>query len=69
KAWGSYLRGDPREVWALVTWLIYAIVLHTRLIAGWRGKRAAILSIIGFLTIIIAFFGIKLLKKGLHVFL
>lgn len=69
KAWGGYLRGDPREVWALITWLIYAIVLHTRLISGWRGKRAAILSIIGFLTILIAFFGIKLLGKGLHVFL
>ena len=69
KAWGGYLRGDPREVWALITWLIYAIVLHARLMAGWRGKRAAILSIIGFLTILIAFAGIKLLKKGLHVFL
>ncbi|TAL25993.1 MAG: c-type cytochrome biogenesis protein CcsB [Nitrospirae bacterium] len=69
KAWGGYLRGDPREVWALITWLIYAIVLHARLISGWRGKRAAILSIIGFLTILIAFFGIKLLGKGLHVFL
>ncbi len=69
KAWGGYLRGDPREVWALITWLIYAIVLHARLMAGWRGKRAAILSIIGFLTILIAFAGIKLLRKGLHVFL
>jgi ABC-type transport system involved in cytochrome c biogenesis permease subunit len=44
-------------------------VLHARLIAGWRGRRAALLSIIGFFTIIIAFFGIKLLQKGLHVFL
>ncbi len=68
-AWGSYLSGDPRIVLAIITWLIYAIVLHTRLLAGWRGKRAAILSIIGFITILIAFFGIKLLKKGLHVFL
>ncbi len=68
-AWGSYWRWDPREVWSLITWLIYAIVLHARLMAGWRGKRAAILSIIGFLTILIAFFGIKLLRKGLHVFL
>lgn len=68
-AWGSYWSWDPREVWSLITWLIYAIVLHARLMAGWRGKRAAILSIIGFLTILIAFFGIKLLGKGLHVFL
>lgn len=68
-AWGSYWRWDPRETWSLITWFIYAIVLHARLLAGWRGRRASILSIIGFLTIIIAFFGIKLLKKGLHVFL
>ena len=68
-AWGSYWNWDAREVWSLVTWFIYAIVLHARLVAGWRGKRAAILSIVGFLTIIIAFFGIKLLRKGLHVFL
>ncbi|MBM4136224.1 MAG: c-type cytochrome biogenesis protein CcsB [Nitrospira sp.] len=68
-AWGSYWNWDTREVWSLITWFIYAIVLHARLVAGWRGKRAALLSIIGFLTILIAFFGIKLLRKGLHVFL
>jgi cytochrome c-type biogenesis protein CcsB len=68
-AWGSFWRWDPREVWSLVSWFIYAIILHARLVAGWRGKRAAILSIAGFLTILIAFFGIKLLHKGLHVFL
>jgi cytochrome c-type biogenesis protein CcsB len=68
-AWGSYWNWDTREVWALTTWFIYAIVIHTRLVVGWRGRRAAVLSIIGFLTIIIAFFGIKLLQKGLHVFL
>jgi cytochrome c-type biogenesis protein CcsB len=68
-AWGSYWNWDPRETWSLITWFIYAIVLHARLIAGWRGRRAALLSITGFFTIIIAFFGIKLLQKGLHVFL
>jgi len=68
-AWGNYWNWDPRETWSLITWFIYAIVLHARLVAGWRGKRAAVLSMIGFLTIIIAFFGVKLLKKGLHVFL
>ena len=67
--WGGYWRWDPREVWGLVTWLIYATVLHARLVAGWRGRRAAILSIVGFVSILIAFFGIKLLNKGLHVFL
>jgi cytochrome c-type biogenesis protein CcsB len=68
-AWGSYWNWDPREVWSLITWFIYAIILHARLVAGWRGRRAAFLSMIGFITILIAFFGIKLLKKGLHVFL
>jgi cytochrome c-type biogenesis protein CcsB len=68
-AWGNYWNWDAREVWSLITWFIYAIVLHARLAAGWRGRRAALLSIIGFLTILAAFFGIKLLGKGLHVFL
>jgi cytochrome c-type biogenesis protein CcsB len=68
-AWGSYWNWDPREVWSLITWFIYAIILHARLTAGWRGRRAALLSIVGFLTILIAFFGIKLLQKGLHVFI
>jgi cytochrome c-type biogenesis protein CcsB len=67
-AWGSLWRWDPREVWSLITWLIYALILHARLLAGWRGRRAAVLSIIGFFTILVAFFGIKLLEKGLHVF-
>lgn len=68
-AWGSYWNWDPRETWSLITWFIYVIILHARFTAGWRGKRAALLSIVGFLTILIAFFGIKLLRKGLHVFL
>jgi cytochrome c-type biogenesis protein CcsB len=67
-AWGSYWRWDPKEVWSLITWFIYASVLHLRLTVGWRGKRAAILSIIGFIVVIFTFFGINLLKKGLHFF-
>lgn len=67
-AWGSYWNWDPRETWSLVTWFIYAIILHSRLIAGWRGRRAALLSIVGFVTIVVAFAGIKFLQKGLHVF-
>lgn len=67
-AWGSYWRWDPKEVWSLITWLIYAAVLHARLTAGWRGKRAAILSIIGFCAVLFTFFGVNLLLKGLHSF-
>jgi cytochrome c-type biogenesis protein CcsB len=67
-AWGTYWRWDPKEVWSLITWLIYAIVLHLRLSIGWRGKKAAILSIMGFALVIFAFFGVTLLLKGIHVF-
>jgi cytochrome c-type biogenesis protein CcsB len=67
-AWGSYWRWDPKEVWSLITWFIYALVLHARLTAGWRGKRAAILSIIGFCAVLFTFFGVNLLLKGLHSF-
>ncbi len=68
-AWGSYWSWDPREVWSLITWLIFAIILHARMVAGWRGRRAAVLSILGFVTIIVAFGGLKLLQTGQHVFL
>jgi len=67
-AWGSYWRWDPKEVWSLITWFIYALVLHVRLTKGWRGKRAAILSIIGFCAVLFTFFGVNLLHKGLHIF-
>ncbi len=68
-AWGTYWRWDPKEVWSLITWFIYALVLHLRLTLGWRGKKAAILSIIGFIIVTFAFFGVTLLLKGRHVFM
>lgn len=67
-AWGSYWRWDPKEVWSLITWIIYALVLHLRVAKGWRGKKAAILSIIGFLSVLFTFFGVNLLLKSLHSF-
>lgn len=67
-AWGTYWRWDPKEVWSLITWFIYALVLHVRLVSGWRGKKAAILSIIGFLAVLFTFFGVNLLLKSLHTF-
>lgn len=65
-ATGAYWRSDPKEIWSLITWLLYALVLHLRLTTGWRGKKAAILSIVGFTIIIITFFTIHLLRKGFH---
>jgi cytochrome c-type biogenesis protein CcsB len=67
-AWGTYWRWDPKEVWSLITWFIYALVLHVRITAGWRGRKAAILSIIGFVAVLFTFFGVNFLLKGLHTF-
>jgi cytochrome c-type biogenesis protein CcsB len=59
KAMGSYWDWDPKQTWSLITWFIYAALLHGRLTIGWRGKRAAILSIIGFVVLLITFLGMK----------
>ncbi|GAB4484626.1 MAG: c-type cytochrome biogenesis protein CcsB [Thermodesulfovibrionales bacterium] len=67
-AWGTYWRWDPKEVWSLITWFIYALVLHVRLTVGWRGKRAAVLSIVGFCVVLFTFFGVNLILKGMHAF-
>ncbi len=64
-AWGSYWSWDPKETWSLITWLVYASVLHARLTRGWRGRKLAILSIIGFCCVIFTYFGVNLLP-GLH---
>ncbi len=64
-AWGSYWSWDPKETWSLITWLVYAALLHSRLIRGWRGKRIALLSIIGFACVLFTYFGVNYLA-GLH---
>lgn len=64
-AWGSYWSWDPKETWSLITWLIYAAVLHSRLVRGWRGKKIAILCIIGFSCVLFTYFGVNYLA-GLH---
>jgi len=65
-AWGSYWSWDPKETWALITWFIYAALLHGRLNIGWRGKRAATFSIIGFGAVLFTFLGVNILIPGLH---
>lgn len=65
---GTYWRWDPKEVFSLITWIIYALVLHLRLTLGWRGRRSALLSITGFIMVIFTFFGVNLVLKGFHVF-
>jgi cytochrome c-type biogenesis protein CcsB len=66
EAWGSYWSWDPKETWALLTWLIFAIYLHTRLSKGWEGKKPAIIASFGFLIVWICYLGVNLLGEGLH---
>ena len=66
--WGSYWSWDPKETWALLTWLLYAALLHGRLSVGWRGRRAAIFSIIAFIFLLFTFLGVNLLLGGYHTF-
>jgi hypothetical protein len=65
-AWGRYWGWDPKETWAFITWVIYAAYLHARTTAGWRGRRAAWISLIGFLAFLINYFGVNLFIHGLH---
>jgi len=65
-AWGSYWSWDPKETWSLITWFVYAAFLHARITRDWRGKRTAILSIIGFAAVIFTYFGVNYLLSGLH---
>ncbi len=64
-AWGSYWSWDPKETWSLITWLVYASVIHSRLVRGWKGKKIAILCIIGFSCVLFTYFGVNYLA-GLH---
>lgn len=64
-AWGSYWSWDPKETWSLITWFIYAILLHARLMRGWHGRQIAYISIVGFMAVIFTYFGVNLLP-GLH---
>jgi len=64
-AWGRYWGWDPKETWSLITWFVYAILLHARMMRGWDGKRIAYLSILGFIAVLFTYFGVNYLP-GLH---
>ncbi|MBW2038846.1 MAG: c-type cytochrome biogenesis protein CcsB [Deltaproteobacteria bacterium] len=68
-AWGSYWSWDPKETWSLITWFIYAAFLHARFTREWRGKKTALLSIVGFMAVIFTYFGVSYLLSGLHSYL
>ena len=66
EAWGSYWSWDPKETWAFITWLVFAIYLHTRLSKGWKGTRPAAIAAAGFFVVWICYLGVNLLGAGLH---
>lgn len=65
-AWGSYWFWDPKETCSLITWLVFALYLHLRLLKGWKGRRTAYLSILGFLVTLFTFVGVNYILPGLH---
>ncbi len=67
-AWGTYWSWDPKETWSLITWFIYAAYLHARVTRGWRGRKAAYLSIAGFLAVIFLYWGVSFILPGLHAY-
>jgi len=66
QAWGKYWTWDPKETWSLITWFFYAFYLHSRLMRGWKGKKVAIVSVLGFMAVIFTYLGVNLLLSGLH---
>lgn len=65
-AWGSYWSWDPKETWALVTWVIYLVYLHLRIRKGWNGKTAALFGVVGFICVMFTYIGVNTLLPGLH---
>lgn len=65
-AWGRFWGWDPKETWSLVTWIVYAGYLHARATAGWKGRKAAYVALIGLATFWFNFVGVNLLLSGLH---
>lgn len=66
QAWGTYWQWDPKETWSLITWFLYAAQIHQRLTYGWRGKRAAVMAIIGFCAVLFTLWGVTFLLGGVH---
>jgi cytochrome c-type biogenesis protein CcsB len=65
-AWGHYWQWDPKETWAFITWVIYAGYLHARATAGWRGRKAAYIAMLGFASILFNFFIVNIFITGMH---
>lgn len=68
EAWGSWWSWDPKQTWSFITWLVYAVLLHLRLTSTFRGRKIAIISIMGFGLVIFTYLGVNYFFKGLHTF-
>jgi len=68
EAWGSYWSWDPKETWALITWLVFASYLHARITKSWQGEKPAIIASFGFVVVWICYLGVNFLGKGLHTY-
>jgi cytochrome c-type biogenesis protein CcsB len=66
QAWGVYWSWDPKETWSLITWFVYAFYLHARLMRGWRGRKVAVVAVVGFVAVVFTYLGVNLLLSGLH---
>lgn len=66
EAWGDYWRWDPKQTLSLLGWLLYAALIHARLFIGWRGRRVALLTMVGFGVLFVSFVGLKLFPIGMH---
>ncbi|MFI5958281.1 c-type cytochrome biogenesis protein CcsB [Cryptosporangium sp. NPDC051539] len=65
-AWSRYWGWDPKETWAFISWVVYAAYLHARATTGWRGRRAAFIAVVGFVTMMINLYVINFAVSGLH---
>ncbi len=66
EAWGSWWSWDPKETWALISWLVYAAYLHSRITRGWQGRKPALIALSGLFVIVVCYLGVNLLGIGLH---
>lgn len=66
RAWGRYWAWDPKETWSFITWVIYSIYLHARIAKGWKGRRAALFSVIGFICVLFTYIGVNTLLPSIH---
>lgn len=66
QAWGRYWAWDPKEVWSFITWVVFAAYLHARATVGWRGRRAAVIAVVGFASLVFNLYAVNLVIPGLH---